>query len=113
MSSTSPTIILSATGELYATLGGSGGSRIFGSLAQVLLHMDSGMDISKAIEQPRYHSQVVPNITTIEVGPEGAPEKVLKGLREKGHIIGEFDINLGAAESNLLSLSLMRSCQAD
>ncbi|KAI9635467.1 putative gamma-glutamyltranspeptidase 1 precursor [Dioszegia hungarica] len=98
MSSTSPTIILSPSGSLYATLGGSGGSRIFGSLAQVLLHLDAGLDISQAIEKPRYHSQVVPNVTTIEVGPEGAPERVLKGLRERGHVVGEFDINLGVSE---------------
>lgn len=60
------------------------------------------MDISAAIEQPRYHSQVVPNVTTIEVGPEGPPKAVLKGLRDRGHVVGEFDINLGVAESESL-----------
>ena len=57
------------------------------------------MNISAAIEEPRFHSQVVPNVTTIEVGPGGPPEKVLKGLKVRGHVIGEFDINLGVAES--------------
>ncbi|WWD22066.1 gamma-glutamyltransferase [Kwoniella shandongensis] len=104
LSSTSATIILtppssrSASSTLYAVLGGSGGSRIFPSVAQVILNLFSGLDISESIERVRVHNQVVPDLTTIEVGPEGVDEDLIKGLEERGQKIGQFDINLGISE---------------
>lgn len=47
-------------GEVFLAVGGSGGSRIFGSVAQVLLNLDWGFDLSNAIEQPRVHDQLSP-----------------------------------------------------
>jgi gamma-glutamyltranspeptidase/glutathione hydrolase/leukotriene-C4 hydrolase len=89
---------LNEDGSLYAVLGGSGGSRIFPAIAQVILNLDCGLDISAAIERPRVHNQIVPAETTIEVGPEGPDKKLMKGLRDRGHNVQEFDINLGVAE---------------
>lgn len=99
LSSTAATILENPDGTLYAVLGGSGGSRIFPSIAQVLLHLAAGYNLSEAIEKPRYHNQVVPPITTIEVGPEGEDVGLSKALQEKGHKIGLFDINIGVSES--------------
>lgn len=96
LSSTSPVVILQ-NGTFWGTFGGSGGSRIFGSVAQVLLNLEAGLNLSAAIEKPRYHNQISPNVTTIEVGAK-APKAVMEGLRARGHEVGEFDINLGAAE---------------
>jgi gamma-glutamyltranspeptidase len=56
------------------------------------------MNLSAAIEAPRWHNQVSPNVTTLEVGPEGAPKELIKGLQERGQVVGLFDLNLGAAE---------------
>ncbi|ORY26867.1 nucleophile aminohydrolase [Naematelia encephala] len=98
LSSTSPIIILNSDQTLYAVLGGSGGSRIFGSIAQVILNLECGMDLSSAIEQYRVHDQIVPHITTIEVGPEGRDEVLESGLESRGHVMGEFDVNIGVAE---------------
>lgn len=50
----------SPEGEVYLALGGSGGSRIFGAVAQVILNLDWGFDLSNAVEQPRVHHQLLP-----------------------------------------------------
>lgn len=98
LSSTAPTIILNNDSTLYAVLGGSGGSRIFPAVTQVILNLETGMDISAAIEKPRYHNQVVPTITSIEVGPEGEDVQTNDELRRRGHDLALFDINVGASE---------------
>ncbi|OCF41169.1 gamma-glutamyltransferase [Kwoniella heveanensis CBS 569] len=84
--------------SIYAVLGGSGGSRIFPSVAQVILNLFSGLDISASIERERVHNQIVPDLTTIEVGPEGVDEEMIEGLEARGHRIGQFDINIGISE---------------
>jgi gamma-glutamyltranspeptidase / glutathione hydrolase / leukotriene-C4 hydrolase len=72
LSSTAATIVEYADGSLYTALGGSGGSRIFGAVAQVLLNMEWGMDVSAAVEEPRLHDQLYPAMVTLETG-EGVP----------------------------------------
>lgn len=64
----------------------------------MILNLESGMDISAAIEKPRWHNQVVPQTTTVEVGPEGEDEEMNENLRRRGHEIRTFDINSGRAE---------------
>lgn len=44
------------------------------------------------------HNQIVPDLTTIEVGPEGVDGEVVEGLKRRGHKIGEFDVNIGISE---------------
>lgn len=77
-------------GHLHLILGGSGGSRIFGSIVQVILNMDWGMDVSAAIEWPRVHNQLFPHAVDIE---SEIDPKEIGGLREKGHLaVGEWRI---------------------
>lgn len=45
----------------------------------------------------------MPDLTTMEVGPEGVDEEVVKGLKDRGHKIGEFDVNIGISEGGLFS----------
>ncbi|TYJ52700.1 gamma-glutamyltransferase [Cryptococcus floricola] len=109
LSSTAASIILSPPtrshpSTLYAVLGGSGGSRIFPSIAQVVLNLFSGKDISKSIEEYRLHNQIVPDLTTMEVGPEGENRELVEGLKAKGHKIGEFDVNIGISEVQAIVL---------
>lgn len=68
LSSTSPMIAEYEDGSFYAAMGGSGGSRIFGAVAQSFLNLEWGMDISEAIEAPRVHDQLFPPTVTIESG---------------------------------------------
>jgi len=103
LSSTAASLMLNEDGSLYAVLGGSGGSRIFPALAQVILNLECGLNISAAIERPRVHNQIVPLETTVEVGPEGSNVKMMDDLRHRGHNISEFDINIGIAEGESLS----------
>jgi gamma-glutamyltranspeptidase/glutathione hydrolase/leukotriene-C4 hydrolase len=98
LSSTAPTVVHTPDGQIKAVLGGSGGSRIFPSVAQVLVNMACGDGLSAAIERPRLHDQVLPKLTTLEVGPDGVDNEWVAALEKRGHKIGQFDINVGAAE---------------
>ncbi|KAG8850362.1 hypothetical protein FRB96_000426 [Tulasnella sp. 330] len=96
LSSIVPTILEHPSGEVYMCLGGSGGSRIYGSVLQVILnHIHMGMDISQAVEEPRIHDQLYPLTTSAE---STLWEGGLEGLRQRGHNVTTFDINQGVAE---------------
>ncbi|OAX42511.1 gamma-glutamyltranspeptidase [Rhizopogon vinicolor AM-OR11-026] len=94
LSSTSPTIIENADGSFYLAAGGSGGGRIFGSVIQVILNLDWGMDVSEAIEAGRVHDQLYP--LTVDVD-NIVSESVLIALSERGHNVTVSDINRVAA----------------
>ncbi|GMK56305.1 hypothetical protein CspeluHIS016_0301450 [Cutaneotrichosporon spelunceum] len=98
LSSTAPAIVHDRRGRVVGVLGGSGGSRIFPSVASVLLNLACGDDISAAVERRRLHDQIIPHVTTLEVGPEGVDMEWLAALTERGHKIAQFDINVGASE---------------
>lgn len=58
----------------------------------------------------------MPDLTTIEVGPEGVDQGIVKALKEKGHNVGEFDVNIGISEGKLCffffpHFFLTRKCQ--
>jgi gamma-glutamyltranspeptidase/glutathione hydrolase/leukotriene-C4 hydrolase len=98
LSSTAPTVVHAANGAVRGVFGGSGGSRIFPSVAQVLINLACGDNLSEAIERPRLHDQILPALTTYEVGPAGVDHAWVQALTHRGHAIGKFDINVGAAE---------------
>ncbi|GAA6031241.1 hypothetical protein JCM8097_005563 [Rhodosporidiobolus ruineniae] len=106
LSSTSPLIMdhpsPSSSGKntssdtgVWLALGGSGGSRIFGAVAQTLLNLDWGHDLSSAVEQPRVHHQLLPEYVSVE--STFRPD-LIDSLRSKGHNLTLFDINVGIAE---------------
>ncbi len=96
LSSTCPTIIESADGQVEMILGGSGGSRIFSSVLQTIFnYVLWGMDLSEAIEAPRLHHQLLPKELSVETGYNS---KTLAGLLGRGHEVSWIDIDLGIAE---------------
>jgi gamma-glutamyltranspeptidase/glutathione hydrolase/leukotriene-C4 hydrolase len=95
LSSMAPTVIENEDGSFYLTLGGSGGSLIFGSILQVILNAEEGLDISAAVERPRLHDQLFPSTVIVE---DRYPKHLTRGLRFRGHNITEIDINLGVSE---------------
>ncbi|CUA66843.1 gamma-glutamyltranspeptidase [Rhizoctonia solani] len=101
VSSMAPAIMEHASGKLYLTLGGSGGSRIFGAIAQTIVNLDRGMNVSEAIEAPRVHDQLFPTLVSIE---SEFGERELEGLKQRGHNTSVFDINLGVAEIQAVTL---------
>lgn len=84
MSSTAPTIIEREDGSFFLAFGGSGGSRIFGALFQVLLNLDWGLNLSDAIEFGRLHDQLFP--LTLDADDVYPPD-ILKDLKGRGHNI--------------------------
>ncbi|BGP49944.1 hypothetical protein JCM10450v2_005849 [Rhodotorula kratochvilovae] len=96
LSSTSPLIMDHASSDsVWLSMGGSGGSRIFGAVAQTLLNLDWGHDLSGAVEAPRVHHQLLPEYVSVE--STFRPD-LLDSLRDRGHNVTVFDINVGIAE---------------
>lgn len=80
--------------QFFATLGASGGSRIFSSIIGTLLKLLWGYDLSHAIEDPRLHHQLLPNQIYVE---SSYRSDFLDSLRAKGHNISFIDIYYGKA----------------
>lgn len=83
LSSTVPTIVENEDGSFFLATGGSGGTKIFPGVAQVLLGInDWGLDPSRAIEWGRVHDQLYP--LHVEVDDVLSNEEI-DGLRQRGH----------------------------
>jgi len=94
LSSTAPTILEDRDGSFFLAVGGSGGSRIFGSAFQVLLHQELGLDLSAAIEFGRVHDQLYPPVLEVD---NIYPQNIIDGLRTLGHNVTVLDVNRVAA----------------
>lgn len=82
LSSIAPTIMEHGDGSFYLAIGGSGGSRIFPSLFQVILNLDWGLDVSEAIEYGRMHDQLLPMKVDVD---DTLPNDLVDFLRDRGH----------------------------
>ncbi|KAF7288635.1 Sec7-like domain belongs to guanine nucleotide exchange factors [Mycena chlorophos] len=82
LSSTVPTIIENADGEVELAIGGSGGGRIFGAVFQTILNLEWGLDTSEAVEFWRLHNSLLPIQTDADLG---YPADVIAGLVARGH----------------------------
>lgn len=59
LSSMSPTIVLDPKGRPYMSVGAAGATRIFTSIAQIIMNtVDFGMTMGEAIQAPRIHNQL-------------------------------------------------------
>ncbi|KAL5523970.1 hypothetical protein ACEPAG_8143 [Sanghuangporus baumii] len=91
LSSTVPTIMENEDGSFYLAVGGSGGTKIFPAVIQVLLGIsDWDLDPSQAVEWGRVHDQLYP--LSVEVD-DVLPKDVIDGLIERGHNVTVADIN--------------------
>lgn len=87
MSSMCPVIVTErATGQVRLVVGAAGGTKIISALVPLLVRMlwqqGGNMDIKKAIDAPRFHHQMLPNVLQYEYG---MLQEDLKQLRAKGH----------------------------
>ncbi|UYV76107.1 hypothetical protein LAZ67_13002539 [Cordylochernes scorpioides] len=93
MSSTSPTIIVNKDGDVRLAIGAVGGSRIISALSwdrgdefQVILRIKQGDNMKEAVDYPRIHHQLYPNLVMFE---KGFPPIYLDKLKEFGHEVKE------------------------
>ncbi|XP_056146417.1 glutathione hydrolase 1 proenzyme [Lampris incognitus] len=83
MSSMCPAIIFDRSNRVKMVVGGSGGTKITTSVAQVILNaLFFNYDLEEAVSQPRLHNQLSPNTTFAEPDFD---KTVLKGLEERNH----------------------------
>ncbi|KAF9364503.1 hypothetical protein BGX34_001333 [Mortierella sp. NVP85] len=88
LSSTVPTII-EKDGRFEMSLGGSGGSRILTSAVQTILNVyNHDMNVMNAIESPRIHHQLMPNVVDIE---DDYPLSEIEFLRSLGHNVTTYN----------------------
>ncbi|EHQ0901565.1 gamma-glutamyltransferase [Campylobacter jejuni] len=85
LSSMSPTIILK-DGKVFMVVGSPGGSRIITTVLQVISNViDHKMDISTAVESPRFHMQWLPD--EIRTEPFGIIKDAQNNLEKMGYKI--------------------------
>ncbi|KAF9361700.1 hypothetical protein BGX26_000055 [Mortierella sp. AD094] len=95
LSSCVPTIV-ERDGKFEMSLGGSGGSRIVTAVLQTMLNVyNYDLNVMDAIENPRIHHQLMPNVVDVEAG---YPNSELQFLRNVGHNVTIFDRALAKAE---------------
>ncbi|XP_019938108.1 glutathione hydrolase 1 proenzyme [Paralichthys olivaceus] len=83
MSSMCPTIVFDKNNKVKMVVGGSGGTKITTSIAQVILNaLFFNYDLEKAVSQPRLHNQLSPNTTVAEPDFD---KSILDGLASKNH----------------------------
>ncbi|KAM9841023.1 glutathione hydrolase 1 proenzyme [Aulostomus maculatus] len=83
MSSMCPTILFDKNGKVKMVVGGSGGTKITTSIAQVILNaLFFNYDLKKAVSDPRLHNQLSPNATVAEPDFD---KNILDGLAKKNH----------------------------
>jgi len=85
-SSISPLIVFNEeTGKVEMAVGGAGGSTIITGVSTVGLRtLLLGWDLKAAIDAPRIHNQLLPNITQYE---PGFPKEYLDALALRGHVL--------------------------
>ncbi|KAG6012108.1 hypothetical protein E4U43_007935 [Claviceps pusilla] len=73
-------------GDLYATIGAAGGSRIISATVLSLWNtLARNTTLRDALVQPRLHDQVMPNTVLLE--KDGFDEALVAGLERRGHVI--------------------------
>lgn len=90
LSSMAPTII-EKNGKFEFAVGGSGGKRIISSVLEVILDIcDFDTNLVDAINKPRYHQQLLPNMVFVD---SGFSFDLIKNLLDIGHVVQIHHIN--------------------
>lgn len=83
LNSMSPAIIIDEDGEVKLVLGAAGGTKITTAVAMAIVRtLWLGQNIKEAVDSPRFHHQLVPNVLEYEYG---TLDQVVKGLEAIGH----------------------------
>ena len=95
-SSTAPALVLK-NGRLVLNIGGSGGSRIGTAVFQTILRvLDYKIPVNQAIQMPRIHHQLLPNVLEVEQAME---DDIIKNLKLKNHTLSTVDKTFSAVQA--------------
>lgn len=91
LSSISPIIVeCLSTGKFYFATGAAGGSRIITSVLQSLWNvLDMNMTSLEAVQAPRWHNQLLPNVLEMELSYDNT---TVAAMRAKGHNVTRVSI---------------------
>jgi gamma-glutamyltranspeptidase/glutathione hydrolase len=96
LSSMAPTLVFRSDGTPWLATGSPGGSRITTTIAQVLLNrLVHGRNLATAVAAPRVHSQLWPDLLSLEEGISPDTTRLLEGM---GHTLRQAPA-MGAAHS--------------
>uniref|UniRef100_A0A3B3UWY1 Glutathione hydrolase n=1 Tax=Poecilia latipinna TaxID=48699 RepID=A0A3B3UWY1_9TELE len=110
MSSMCPTILFDKNNNVKMVVGGSGGTKITTSIAQVILKaLFFGFDVDKAVTDPRLHNQLSPNTTQAE---SDFDKEIIDGLAKKNHVTA-FLTSPGAVVQAVLRRDNKLSAKSD
>ena len=84
LSSMAPTLLFAPDGTLLLAIGAAGGSTIPTSVAQAILHVvDDHMPVDRAINAPRLHHNLLPDVVHLE--PDALEAATARALEARGH----------------------------
>lgn len=102
LSSMSPTIVLDPKGRPYMSIGAAGATKIFTSIAQIIMNtIDYGMTMNAAIQAPRIHNQLVAGGKAGKLQVEGHLDPRLISLMELRGFEVEKGVHIGTAQGIL------------
>lgn len=97
LSSISPVIVEHSNSSLYFVVGAAGGSRILTSTIQNLWHvLDQGMTAPEALNQSRFHDQLLPNQVSFEYSFDN---KTVAFMKERGHNVTWIPLAQSSAQA--------------
>lgn len=101
LSSMSPTIVLDPKGRPYMSIGAAGATRIFTSIAQIIMNtVDFDMTMGEAIQAPRIHNQLAGGKAGKLMTEKHMDESLIDWMSLRGHDV-QRDTHIGTAQGIL------------